>query len=139
MKRLIATMVFVVLASSIDAVGQQAGMGPLNMDTPSLVMADAFSLSNPVEATADSVNRGKELFYTKQCVNCHEPRPLDERNGVSYFENISVRDRNEGVLFRAIRDGSGVDMPAFKGLIDQEMDIWHIVNYLKEWIAGSED
>ena len=38
---------------------------------------------------------------------------------------------DEGLIFRSIRDGAGLSMPAFKTQVDRQEDIWHLVNFIR--------
>lgn len=110
-------------------------MGPLNIDTPALSPADAKALKNPVANTAKSIARGKLLFVTSGCVSCHgnDGKALIEvvANATDLTNpKIWKNGTAEGQIFRSIRDGAGGAMPAFKGQITQEEDLWNLVNFI---------
>jgi cbb3-type cytochrome c oxidase subunit III len=113
----------------------EPAMGPLNIDTPALSPADAKALKNPVANTAKSIARGKLLFVTSGCVSCHgnDGKALIEvvANATDLTNpKIWKNGTAEGQIFRSIRDGAGGAMPAFKGQITQEEDLWNLVNFI---------
>jgi cbb3-type cytochrome c oxidase subunit III len=113
----------------------EPAMGPLNIDTPALSPADAKALKNPVSNTAKSIARGKLLFVTSGCVSCHgnDGKALIEvvANATDLTNpKVWKNGTAEGQIFRSIRDGAGGAMPAFKGQIGQEEDVWNLVNFI---------
>lgn len=108
----------------------------LGYTTPSIERDVAESLDNPVESNDTSVQRGRELYGSTGCVDCHgsDGRALIEVSGdatdlttPSEYESGT----SDGEIFRSIRDGAGVAMPPHKGQIRDSEEIWHIVNYIK--------
>ena len=102
--------------------------------------SEAPALANPVEPTAESLARGKEL-YAGRCDKCHgadgngtgpsthginaDPRKLWVWN--------SAGDAADGYLFSIISDGR-TDMPPW-GLVLSETERWDLVNYIKTFKA----
>jgi mono/diheme cytochrome c family protein len=124
-----------VLQAFVGARSAEPALGPLNIDTPALSPAEAKSLHNPVANTAASIRRGRLLFATSGCVSCHgtDGKALIEvvANATDLTNpKVWKNGTAEGQIFRSIRDGAGVAMPAFKGQITQEQDVWNIVNFI---------
>jgi copper transport protein len=91
---------------------------------------------NPVKATPDSIERGKQLFQ-QNCVQCHgitgsgdgpeapnlNPAPTDFR--------LHMPLHTDPQFFAFITDGyAGSQMPAFRNAFS-DTDIWNLVNYLR--------
>ena len=95
---------------------------------------EAARKPNPVQAKADSFQRGKAI-YKQYCVSCHgpqgrgdgpvalalDPRPADLA--------VLANHHPPGDLAWKIGEGRGA-MPPWKGVIN-ETQIWDVVNYLK--------
>ena len=96
----------------------------------------APALTNPVEATSESLARGEEL-YAGNCAKCHGA----DGNGTgpsTHGINADPRklwvwgsagDAADGYLFSIISDGR-TDMPPW-GLVLSETERWDLVNYVK--------
>ena len=98
--------------------------------------SEAPALGNPVEATSESLARGKDL-YGRNCAKCHgangngtgpsthginaDPRKLRVWG--------SAGDAADGYLFSIISNGR-TDMPPW-GLVLSENERWDLVNYVK--------
>ncbi len=95
-------------------------------------------LTNPVEATAESIEKGNRAYHIF-CVNCHG----EQGNGQGYLftskrypyppANLvddKVKALPDGELYHAITVGFGV-MGAHGAMISQE-DRWNIINYIRE-------
>jgi mono/diheme cytochrome c family protein len=94
---------------------------------------DFKQLENPVAFTEESVKLGRNL-YLRYCADCHgyDGRALAVH--ITVATDLTDPDTwysgtTEGEVFRSIRDGAGVDMPPFSFHIENEEDIWHLVNY----------
>jgi len=99
----------------------------------------AGALTNPVNATPDSVAAGKKLYDT-QCVACHgeggtgdgtmaasmsPPQPSD------LTDASWTHGATDGEIFTVIRDGSqGTGMRGYAARMKPD-DIWSVVNYLR--------
>jgi copper transport protein len=97
---------------------------------------DAASEGNPVEATQESIDRGRMLFM-QNCTQCHgetgrgdgplaSTLPIPPAN---LYDHIPFHPDQFffGVMTRGL---SGV-MPSFEGTISEE-DRWNILNYLRD-------
>ncbi len=94
------------------------------------------ALSNPVEATRESIAKGRQR-YVFDCRQCHGNRgkgdgDMSHAGGVpSDFTDAEWQHgETDGEIFLVIRDGVTADMLGYEGQIPEE-DIWHLVNYIK--------
>lgn len=102
--------------------------------------SEAPALANPVEATSESLARGKELYGAK-CAKCHGA----DGNGTgpsTHGINADPRklwvwgsagEAADGYLFSIISNGR-TDMPPW-GLVLSETERWDLVNYVKTFKA----
>ncbi len=93
-------------------------------------------LSNPVEATRESVVRGRQL-YVFDCRQCHGNRgkgdgDMSHAGGVpsDFTDAVWQHGESDGEIFLVIRDGVTADMQGYDDQFAEE-DIWHLVNYIK--------
>jgi mono/diheme cytochrome c family protein len=129
--------VLVLLAgtSYVDASQQVAP------DAPPLSVDAAKALKSPVSSTSDSIARGKRLYQTHGCANCHgaDGKALIEvvANATDLTDpSVWKNGTSEGLVFRSIRDGAGLAMPPFKTEVDSQDDLWHLVNFVRSlWPA----
>jgi mono/diheme cytochrome c family protein len=100
-----------------------------------------YSLVNPLENTAENIEKGRMLFSNDvqpTCVMCHG----DKGDGTGGFgSDMSPKPRNftctemmkdipDGQLFWVIQNGSpDTGMPPFQGLQDEQ--IWQLILYLR--------
>ena len=100
---------------------------------------DADKTKNPVEATAESIEKGKALYLDKNkgnCVFCHGETGANEANvtrrrkpaDLSNKERMSTR--TDGELFWKISKGIRGIMPAGERRMSEE-ERWHVVNYVR--------
>jgi len=102
---------------------------------------DADKTKNPVEATAESIEKGKALYLAKDkgnCIFCHgETGAGNEANlarlrrkpaDLSNKERMSTR--TDGELFWKISKGITGIMPAGEKRMSEE-ERWHVVNYVR--------
>ncbi len=105
-------------------------------DAPSAAPA----LANPVDATGESLARGKDL-YGANCAKCHGADGNGtgpSTHGISADPRKlwvwgSAGDAADGYLFSIISDGR-TDMPPW-GLVFSENERWDLVNYIKTFEA----
>ena len=98
---------------------------------------EAAKVKNPVEATADSINAGQQL-YQRHCATCHG------KNGQGGTGNDLIpaapsligtgwkHGSSDGEIFKSIKQGVPPDFnmtPWGDQLKDQ--DIWNIINYVR--------
>jgi len=121
------------------------GIAPrINSPVPAF-MPEAAALVNPVEATPESIARGKKVFGI-YCALCHgvdgmakpETTPVAARlakNGMVPPALLAVPGYSDGFLFTKIRYGRP-QMPGYPQI--PELDRWHVVNYLRTLIKKKE-
>lgn len=90
---------------------------------------------NPVRPTAESLAKGKKM-YGYDCAMCHGEKgdgkgdmASDMKNVTDFTKPDSLKDRPDGVLFYAIRNGKG-EMPP-EGDRAKNDDIWNMLNYIR--------
>ena len=104
--------------------------------------ADADKTKNPVEATAESIEKGKALYLDKDkgnCIFCHgETGAGNEANLVHLRRkpaDISNKERmssgTDGELFWKITKGIRGIMPAGERRMKEDEERWHVVNYVR--------
>ena len=102
--------------------------------------AEAPAITNPVEATSESLARGEGL-YAKSCAKCHGADGDGTGPSVQGIDSDprklwvwgSAGDAADGYLFSIISNGR-TDMPPW-GLVLSENERWDLVNYIKTFKA----
>jgi mono/diheme cytochrome c family protein len=131
----IALLVAVAFTGSLTA--QQ-----IPVDAPPLTAEAAMALKSPIPTSAASIARGKRLYQTHGCANCHgaDGKALIEvvANATDLTDPALWKNGTaEGLVFRSIRDGAGLAMPPFKTEVVEQDDLWHLVNFVRSlWPAG---
>jgi mono/diheme cytochrome c family protein len=100
-----------------------------------ITQEEAKKLKSAVPFNKVSIARGKTLF-TRECKECHG---ADGKSQVDVIANATdltepklwASGTSEGEIFRSIRDGAGDAMPPFKAKIEDEKDLWHLVNFIR--------
>lgn len=100
---------------------------------------DADETKNPVEATEESVAKGKELFMTKKgnCIFCHgetgsgnkENLPRLRRVPADLSDVKRMPKLSDGEIFWKITKGIPGIMPSRDMLTEEER--WHLVNFVR--------
>jgi mono/diheme cytochrome c family protein len=126
------------------AIALLAGGGVLLVsgDAPAkLTRDDAQKLKSPVAYSKKSIARGRVIFM-QNCTSCHGENGKAEGSLVADATDLTSPQlyksgTSEGEIFHSIRDGAGDQMPAFKGQLDSETDIWNLVNFIRSlWPEG---
>jgi mono/diheme cytochrome c family protein len=130
-RRAVALSLF-LLAGGPSAVASQQ----VAADAPPLSADAAKALKNPVPTSSDSIARGKRLYQTHGCANCHgaDGKALVEivANATDLTDpSVWKNGTDEGLVFRSIRDGAGLAMPPFKTEVTEQEDLWHLVNFVR--------
>jgi mono/diheme cytochrome c family protein len=125
---------------SIQSGGGQGAQPDFSKNTWELP-EDADKTKNPMEATAESIEKGKALYLERtkgNCVFCHgETGAGNEANlarlrrkpaDLSNKERMSTR--TDGELFWKISKGITGIMPAGEKRMNEE-ERWHVVNYVR--------
>ena len=100
-----------------------------------LTKEEVKKLKNPIPFSKASIARGRILFI-RDCKECHG---ADGKSQVDVIANATdltepklwTSGISDGEIFRSIRDGAGDAMPPFKPKIEDEKDMWHLVNFLR--------
>jgi mono/diheme cytochrome c family protein len=126
------------------AIALLAGGGVLLVsgDAPAkLTRDDAQKLKSPVAYSKKSIARGRVIFM-QNCTSCHGENGKAEGSLVADATDLTSPQlyksgTSEGEIFHSVRDGAGDQMPAFKGQLDNETDIWNLVNFIRSlWPEG---
>jgi len=97
-------------------------------------VADAQKLKSPIPYTKTSISQGRSV-YMRNCTGCHGAdgkatvdvvADASDLTSPKFWKNGST----EGEIFRSIREGQGSSMPTFKAQLS-EVEIWHLVNYIR--------
>jgi copper transport protein len=97
---------------------------------------DEASADNPIEATAESIERGRVLF-ANNCIQCHGETG---RGDGPLAPSLSIPPANlylhipfhpDQFFFGVITKGLSGVMPAFESVISEE-DRWNILNFLRD-------
>jgi mono/diheme cytochrome c family protein len=105
-------------------------------DVPAkLTRDDAQKLKSPVAYTKKSIARGRVIFM-QNCTSCHGENGKAEGSLVADATDLTSPQlyksgTSEGEIFHSVRDGAGDQMPAFKSQLDNETDIWNLVNFIR--------
>ncbi|MGD2217524.1 MAG: cytochrome c [Gemmatimonadales bacterium] len=102
---------------------------------------DYDELTNPVRATTESLEIGKES-YDIYCSVCHGPEGAGggsvegpfPRGLINELVAQRARELSDGYIFGMISAGRGL-MPNYRRMPQEER--WHIVNYVRELQEGS--
>ena len=94
------------------------------------------NMKNPVASDAESIATGKTLWST-HCKSCHGAKGLGDgpkaaqlKTEPGDFSKAETQSQTDGSIFYKISEGRD-DMPSFKKKIDDQDDIWSLVNYMR--------
>jgi mono/diheme cytochrome c family protein len=108
----------------------------ISADAPAKLTRDeAQKLKSPVANTKQSIARGRVIFM-QNCTSCHGENGKAEGSLVADATDLTSPQlyksgTSEGEIFHSVRDGAGDQMPAFKSQLDNETDIWSLVNFIR--------
>jgi mono/diheme cytochrome c family protein len=100
---------------------------------------DADKTKNPVEATAESIEKGKALYLDRgkgNCVFCHGETGANEQNVRRRRKPADLTNKErmakmtDGEVFWKISKGITGIMPAGEKRMSEE-ERWHVVNYVR--------
>lgn len=99
-----------------------------------LSVADAKKLKNPIPYSKKSIAQGHDIFV-RNCVGCHGSDGKAQIDVVADATDLTdpkaYKDgTSDGEMFRSISEGAGASMPSFKSQIDNQDDLWRLVNYI---------
>jgi mono/diheme cytochrome c family protein len=126
-------MTRVLLFSGLILLASAAPGWSQDIKTP-LTVDDAKKLKNPISYNRKSIKQGHGVFV-RYCTSCHGNDGKATVDVVADASDLTApktwkNGTTEGEIFRSIREGQGASMPAFKGQIPQEEDMWHLVNFI---------
>ena len=124
-----------------------SGAGPGQQPTPDFskntweLPDDADKTKNPVQATPESVAKGKELYLERMkgnCVFCHGETGSGNEANLARLRrkpaDISNKERmtamTDGEVFWKVSKGITGIMPAGESRMSEE-ERWHVVNYVR--------
>ena len=129
------TIVETTPESSVSIKGEEPIPIPKNIGELFQAKVKAASLVNPVEATAESLEKGK-FFYDTNCFPCHGETGLGDGLVGKKFSppaaNLttdSIQKQPDGQIFLTITHGS-IAMPFYRDSMNPE-ERWHLINYIK--------
>ena len=104
--------------------------------------ADADKTKNPVQATEESVAKGKELYLEQtkgNCIFCHGETgsgneanfPQLRRKPADLTNKERMTAMTDGEVFWKITKGISGIMPAGERRMKTEEERWHVVNYVR--------
>jgi mono/diheme cytochrome c family protein len=128
---------FLVMMSSSNLASQSAAADDTATQNADgrLTQDEAKKLKSPVPFNKDSIARGRNLFI-RDCKECHGADGKSQVDVVANATDLTepklwASGTSEGQIFRSIRDGAGDAMPPFKAKIENEKEIWHMVNFIR--------
>ena len=103
---------------------------------------DADKTPNPVPSSAESIAKGKELYFERtkgNCVFCHGDtgsgneanRPQLRRKPADLSNKERMTAMTDGELFWKISKGITGIMPAGENRMKEAEERWHVVNYIR--------
>lgn len=133
------TTVFLLVFWIGPALGGDAEV--LRPRVPPHLIEEARRWKNPLEATAENVEKGKALFQGKAfCATCHggDGRGLGDIPGLrgklprNFTDQAWQGARADGELFWILKNGSpGTDMVSFIPLVLTEEEAWQVLLYVR--------
>lgn len=125
------------------------GMGPgsgMRERHRATIPAEYASLTNPIEATEDSLERGGEL-YVSYCATCHGDGGMGDGPTGAHLDPAPApiahtsQMMGDNYLFWRISEGGAMApfnsaMPAWENALDEEQR-WDLINYVRALGAGT--
>ena len=104
--------------------------------------ADADKTKNPVEATAESIEKGKALYLDRNkgnCIFCHGETGAGNEANLARLRrkpaDLTNKERmtamTDGEVFWKITKGINGIMPAGEKRMPDAEERWHVVNYVR--------
>lgn len=136
--------VVVLTSSTVSALGADEAV--LKPRVPSDQLQEARTWKNPLPATEDTIDKGKQLFQGKAfCVTCHgrdgkglggdiEPGTLKGPLPRDFTDKDWQAARTDGELLWILKNGSkGTAMAPFIPLILTEEEAWQVLLYVRSF------
>ena len=99
------------------------------------------NVKNPTKADKESLETAKAL-YDKHCKSCHGAKGLGDgtkaktlETSCGDFSKSTFQAQTDGEIFYKTKEGRD-DMPAYKKKIQDDNDLWLLVNYLRTLKGG---
>ena len=103
---------------------------------------DADKTKNPVEATPESIAKGKEIYHERSrgnCIFCHGEtgsgneanKAVLRRKPADLTNKPRMTSMTDGEIFWKISKGIVGIMPSGETKVPNEEDRWHLVNYVR--------
>ncbi len=142
-RRALGTLAVAALAGSyVSAAASTAGEDL----EPWFVPEQEAAIENPFEATADSLDLGREI-YIEHCETCHGTTGRGDGVSLQFIPGLTPRDftrpgwgeeHTDGALYYKIATGRG-QMNPYEDYVDELDDIWHAVNYIRGFTVAQAD
>jgi len=125
-----------VLLAGLSGSAQDSKQQKPSKPSYSAVSVTASRQANPVEATPESLERGKKR-YSYDCALCHgddgagkgEAAKAEKLKLSDFTDPATLRDKPDGELFYVIKNGRDRMPP--EGDRAEANDIWDLVNYIR--------
>lgn len=106
------------------------------------VPEEAAAVPNPIAATDESIEAGKQIFATN-CAVCHGESGQGDGPGAAgletppaNFTEVHVQELSDGALFYIVSHGRpDTPMPAWDNVLSEDQR-WQVVNYLRTFKEG---
>jgi mono/diheme cytochrome c family protein len=132
--RILSMVIIIMIPLLVSMKSRQAGQ---QQQEPWVVPEEFKKMKNPVMANDSSLKAGK-LLYDKHCASCHGKTGLGDgiiagnlETFPGDFSGSAYQSQTDGEHFYKTKFGRG-DMPKYENKIP-DMDIWHIVNYMRSF------
>jgi mono/diheme cytochrome c family protein len=146
MLKILAVAIFIAAATSTNTTALGADDAVLKPRVPADQIQQAKTWKNPLPATAETIEKGKQFFHGKAfCVTCHgkdgkglgsdiEPGTLKGPLPRDFTDQEWQAARTDGELLWILKNGSkGTAMAPFIPLILTEEEAWHVLLYVRSF------
>lgn len=137
------SIVISALVSGYPVLSLGADEAVLRPRVPIDKIDEARTWKNPFEATAENIEKGRQIFHGKAfCVTCHgrDGKGLGDIEGLrgklprNFTDKAWQAARTDGELLWILKNGSpGTDMASFVPLILTEEEAWHVLLYVRSF------
>ena len=130
-------MSVLLLAIGLVAVTARGrGTEQIGGDAEPLSAEAARALESPIPYSESSIAEGELLYRFHGCAECHghDGRALIEvvADATDLTEpDLWLGGTEAGSVFRTLRDGAGLGMPGYLAEVEDEEELWHLVNYVR--------
>jgi len=144
-------MAFAAVVGSLPDPSFAADEAVLRPRVPVDQIEEARTWANPLQATEDTIEKGKKLFHGKAfCVTCHgkdgkglggdiEPGTIKGPLPRNFTDKEWQAARTDGELFWILKNGSkGTAMAPFIPLILTEEEAWQVLRYVRSFSTDEQ-